>query len=72
MAKKRYDSKRRLLKTGEIQRADGYYTYRWTGRNGKRYSITASTLEELREKEEKIAYDKQDGIRSEAKSQLEK
>lgn len=67
MAKKRYDSKRRLLKTGEVQRTDGYYTFRWTGRNGKRYSITASTLEELREKEDKIAYDKQDGIRSEAK-----
>ncbi len=68
MAKKRYDSKHRLLKTGEVQRADGYYTYRWTAKNGKRHGITATTLDELREKEEKIIYDKQDGIRSEAKN----
>lgn len=68
MAKRRYDNKHRLLKTGEVQRTDGYYTYRWTGRNGKRHSITAPTLEELREKEEKINYDKQDGIRAEAKN----
>ncbi len=68
MANKRYDNKHRLLKTGEVQRTDGYYTYRWTGRNGKRHSITATTLEELREKEEKISYDKQDGIRTEAKN----
>ena len=26
---KRYDKKHRLLKTGETERADGYYTYRW-------------------------------------------
>ena len=30
--------------------ADGYYMYRWTTRDGKRHSVTASTLEELREK----------------------
>ena len=50
MAEKRFDKKHRLLKKGEIQRADGYYTYRWTSRNGKRHSVTASTLEELRER----------------------
>lgn len=44
---KRYDKKHRLLKTGETERADGYYTYRWTSRDGKRHSVTASTLEEL-------------------------
>lgn len=63
---KRYDNKRRLLRTGEIQRADGYYTYRWTGRNGKRHCVTANTLEELREKEDSIIRDKHDGIRGEA------
>ncbi|MBA2214169.1 tyrosine-type recombinase/integrase [Sellimonas intestinalis] len=68
MAKKRYDSKHRLLRTGESERTDGYYVYRWTGRNGQRHSITASTLEELREKEDKKAKDKQDGIRTEAKN----
>lgn len=60
---KRYDRKHRLLRTGETERADGYYTYRWTSRNGKRHSVTAGTLEELREKEEEIQRDTSDGIR---------
>lgn len=68
MAKKRYDSKHRLLRTGESERADGYYIYRWTTRDGERHSRTASTLEELREKEDEVAKDKQDGIRTEAKN----
>ena len=66
--KKRFDKKHRLLKKGETQRADGYYTYRWTSRNGKRHSITARTLEELREKEEGIIKDIVDGIRAENKN----
>ena len=68
MAEKRFDKKHRLLKKGEIQRADGYYTYRWTSRNGKRHSVTASTLEELRESEEQIARDMSEGIRGDAKN----
>lgn len=58
---KRYDN--RLLRTGETERADGYYTYRWTSRDGKRHSVTAGTLEELRAKEEEIRRDVSDGIR---------
>ena len=58
---KRYDN--RLLRTGETERADGYYTYRWTSRDGKRHSVTAGTLEELRAKEEEISRDVSDGIR---------
>lgn len=65
---KRFDKKHRLLRKGETQRADGYYTYRWTTRNGKRHSVTASTLEELREKEDEIVKDKCDGIRTDAKN----
>lgn len=68
MAKKRYDSKHRLLRTGETERTDGYYIYRWTTRDGRRHSCTAATLEELREKEDKIVKDKHDGIRAEAKN----
>lgn len=68
MPEKRFDKKHRLLKKGEIQRADGYYTYRWTSRNGKRHSITASTLEGLREKEAEITKDALEGIRGEAKN----
>ncbi len=65
---KRYDKNHRLLKTGEVQRADGYYTYRWTSRNGKRHSVTTRTLEELRKKEEEINRDVSDGIRADAQN----
>lgn len=65
---KRYDKKHRLLKTGETERADGYYTYRWTSRDGKRHSVTTSTLEELREKEEEIQRDTSDGIRADSQN----
>lgn len=68
MSNKRFDSKHRLLKTGEVQRSDGYYTYRWTAKNGKRRSITTSTLEELRKKEDEIIKDKQDGIRTDVQN----
>ena len=68
MAAKRYDKKHRLLKTGETERVDGYYTYRWTSRNGKRHSVTTSTLEELREKEKEIMRDASDGIRADAQN----
>ncbi len=63
---KRYDKKHRLLKTGESERPDGYYQYRYTDRKGKRHTFTANTLEELRNKEEQIVRDKADGIRTEA------
>lgn len=65
---KRYDKKHRLLRTGETERSDGYYTYRWTTRDGKRHSITTNTLEELREKEKEILRDVSDGIRADAKN----
>lgn len=65
---KRYDKKHRLLKTGESERPDGYYQYRYTDRKGKRHTLTANTLEELREREEQIIIDKADGIRAEAKN----
>lgn len=65
---KRYDKKHRLLKTGESERPDGYYQYRYTDRKGKRHTFTAGTLEELRRKEEQISRDKSDGIRAEARN----
>ena len=66
MSKRRYDSQRRVLKSGERERPDGYYVYRWTDRLGKRHSITTKTLEELRQKESGILKNNLDGIRSEA------
>lgn len=63
---KRYDSRRRLLKQNEYEKADGQYLYRWTDNMGKRHSVGAKTLEELRKKEGDIQVNKYDGIRSEA------
>lgn len=68
MAERRLDSKRKVLRKGESQRADGTYDFRWTSRNGKRHSIYAKTLEELRRKEEQVMRDKSDGIKVEAQN----
>lgn len=65
---KRYDKKHRLLRIGETERTDGYYTFRWTSKDGKRHSVTTSTLEELREKEEEIRRDVSDGIRADSQN----
>lgn len=60
---KRKDNKKRVLKEGEYQRKDkGTYEFKWTDKNGKRHSISARTLEELREKEIDILRDRLDGI----------
>ncbi|MCC8151744.1 MAG: site-specific integrase [Lachnospiraceae bacterium] len=59
----RYDSKRRVLKSGESERSDGYYVYRWTDRGGKRHGVVAKTLEELRRRETELMRDKLDDIR---------
>lgn len=72
MAKKkqvgvRYDNNRTRLKTGESQRPNGTYVYRWTTADGKRHATYAPTLEQLREQEEQIIVDKHDGIRADKK-----
>ena len=64
----RFDSNRTRLKTGETQRPNGTYAYRWSTPDGKRHSIYAPTLEKLREQEEQIIVDKHDGIRSDVES----
>ena len=51
---KRKDKDRIVLRTGESQRPNGTYDYRWTGRDGKRHVVYAKTLEELRKKEEQV------------------
>lgn len=58
---KRKDNRGRILKTGESQRKDGRYMFRWTV-NGQEKTVYALTLAELREKELQIANDVQDGI----------
>ena len=41
----RFDSRHVRLKVGETEKAAGGYEYRWTGKDGKRHSIYAATLE---------------------------
>lgn len=62
MTERRKDKKRRVLKEGEYQRSNGSYEYKWRDRFGKRHSVYAKTLEELREKEIAIAEDALEGI----------
>lgn len=66
---RRKDNKNRVLKEGEYQRTNGTFEYKWRDRRGKRHSIYAKTLEELREKEIDILRDVLDGVRAD-KSKL--
>ena len=62
MSEKRRDQKGRILKTGESQRNDGHYMFRYTDIHKKRRYVYAKTLEELRQKEADIQRDTMDGI----------
>lgn len=55
MSEKRRDNKGRILRTGESQRKDLLYQYRYTDRSGKRITVYAPSLNELRKKEEDIS-----------------
>jgi integrase len=68
----RKDSHRRVLHDGEYERAPGKYIYRWrevkgyTAKGQKLYtqhSISADSLEELRDQEQQIKNDKNAGIK---------
>ena len=57
----RKDNKGRNLKTGEYQRPDGRYEYRYKDEiTGKRNSVYAADLASLREMEKKINKDMED------------
>lgn len=62
MAKKRKDSKGRILKDCEYQRSNGSYEYRWQDKSGKLISIYSKSLDELRQREAEIQKDIADGI----------
>ena len=62
LSEKRRDQKGRILKTGESQRNDGHYMFRYTDIHKKRRYVYAKTLEELRQKEADIQRDTVDGI----------
>ena len=60
---KRFDNNHCILQKGESQRTDGVYVYRWTDILGKRHSVYASNLDDLRIKEQKIDLNKLEGIK---------
>lgn len=62
MAEKRKDKNGRILRTGENQRKNGTYDYRYTDSHGKVRCVYGKTLEILRRKEEDIRRDLADGI----------
>ena len=63
MAVSRKDPKGRKLRDGESWRSDHRYSYRYTdARTGKRHTIYAAELPELREKEKQLAQDLDENI----------
>lgn len=60
---RRKDNKNRVLKEGEYQRSSGTYEFKWRDKRGGRHSISAVTLEKLREKELDVLRDVLDGVR---------
>ena len=62
MAEKRKDKRGRVLKTGESERADGTYQYRYKDVREKVRYVYAPTLDALRGKEDTIQRDLADGI----------
>lgn len=62
MSEKRKDNKGRLLRTGEGQRKDLTYMYRYKDNDGTRRSVYAPSLAELRAKEEEISKKLQAGV----------
>lgn len=60
---KRKDNRGRILKTGESQRKDKTYMYRWTDQQKQRHCIYDNTLEGLRKQEEQIQLDILQGIK---------
>ena len=59
----RKDNRGRNLRTGESQRADGRYDYRYIDqKTGKRVTIYSTDLAELREMEKKVQREVDDGL----------
>ena len=65
---RRKDNKNRVLKEGEYQRSNGSFEFKWRDKMGKRHSVYAKTLDELREKELDVLRDTLDGINVDVKN----
>ena len=70
MSSKRKDNKGRNLRTGEYQRKDLMYQYKYIGADGKQKFVYSKDLQELRKKEEQIKQDIKDGIKTRAEIPL--
>ncbi len=62
--KRRKDKNNRVLKEGEYQRTCGTYEFKWRDKRGGRHSISAVSLDELREKELDVLRDILDGVKA--------
>ena len=62
MSEKRRDNKGRIIRTGESQRKNGMYEFRYTDSNKKRRSIYDMDLMKLRQKEDDIKLMRHEGI----------
>ena len=61
----RKDPKGRVLRTGEVYRADkGLYIFQYTDPLGKRHTLYAPNIMELRKKEDELTYDRMDNIKT--------
>lgn len=70
MANARKDNRGYTLHSGEYQRKDGRYVYRYTDKEGKRHSVYAKTLPEIRKREREINRDLEDGINPRAAEKI--
>lgn len=70
MSAKRTDNKGRVLRTGESQRKDLSYMFRYTDKWGNRVTVYAPTLQALREKEKQIVVDEARGVKAVNKTKL--
>lgn len=62
MSEKRKDCKGRVLRTGESERKNGLYQYRYEDVNGKRQTIYDRDLNKLRKKEKEIQKQLEEGV----------
>lgn len=70
MASTRKDSRGYALYKGESQRKDGRYVYTYTNANGKRKTMYATTLAELRKKKKNNIRDIDDGLDPDAADRI--
>ena len=62
LSERRKDSKGRVLRTGESERKDGLYQFRYEDISGKRQTIYDRDLNELRKKEKEIQKQLDEGV----------